>query len=408
MKLNILLLIVVALLLEESFGKLVVQMHKKALKKRVNHTREAQRAAHRFHHNRTHPTADSARRRRSVNQALEDDSNGAWLGQIVVGTSTTLQNFTVQFDTGSPSLLLSCTGVNDPNCVRRFNCPSSSTCTTTTYTFNDTYGDGSGMAGPVVADKVCFNSATSGYCTATTFQFGCATTSNSICDGETDGVLGMAWNFTGRTWESPLESLYSQTTLCPTAQVGFWMNNMNANYNGNFSNFQYGETTFCGSDSTRYTPPLIWVPLSSKPYWAVAVTSVTVGSTLVASSGIPEAIVDSGTTILLLNTPIYTSVMNAINAAAPTLQTDGEVFCNALSSLPSIIFNINGNGYTLLPTDYMLPYQCLPTQTCCYPGIGDGGDMIIFGDVFIGKYYTVFDHGNTRVGFAPSVGRTPN
>jgi hypothetical protein len=65
-----------------------------------------------------------------------------------------------------------------------------------------------------------FNSATSGFCTPTYFQFGCATTSNSICDGETDGILGMSWNFTGNP-ASPMETVGGRTLHSSTVKVPF-------------------------------------------------------------------------------------------------------------------------------------------------------------------------------------------
>ena len=48
------------------------------------------------------------------------------------------------------------------------------------------------------------------------------------------------------------------------------------------------------------------------------------------------------------------------------------------------------------------------TQAVCMSGLqgtnsSPGGPQWILGDVFLGKYHTVFDYGNQRVGFALAV-----
>jgi hypothetical protein len=81
--------------------------------------------------------------------------------------------------------------------------------------------------------------------------------------------------------------------------------------------------------------------------------------------------------------------------------------CNTLSSLPNLVFKLNGKDYTLTPDDYVLKVSALG-KTQCQLGIM-GMDMpaqlsnaFILGDAFIKVYYTHFDLGNKRVGFARS------
>ena len=88
----------------------------------------------------------------------------------------------------------------------------------------------------------------------------------------------------------------------------------------------------------------------------------------------------------------------------------GQYFvdCNSLDSMPVIDFMLNGQPFALTGRDYVLSIT-QQGQTQCISGFM-GMDFPpqmdvkwILGDVFIGKFYTEFDMGNNRVGFAQAV-----
>lgn len=81
------------------------------------------------------------------------------------------------------------------------------------------------------------------------------------------------------------------------------------------------------------------------------------------------------------------------------------VDCDKVPSLPNISLSIGGKSYTLRPDEYILKISAIG-QTACISGFQGidlppkTGELWILGDVFIGRYYTVFDYEQTRVGFA--------
>lgn len=66
---------------------------------------------------------------------------------------------------------------------------------------------------------------------------------------------------------------------------------------------------------------------------------------------------------------------------------------------------IGTTTFTLTPTDYVLQETILG-QTACLSGFlgidlpAQLGPLYILGDVFIRKYYSIFDFQNQRMGFA--------
>jgi len=97
--------------------------------------------------------------------------------------------------------------------------------------------------------------------------------------------------------------------------------------------------------------------------------------------------------------------LDSICTILPTTAGENFVNCETINTLPNIAFTVAGTQLPLTPADYVVQITTDNTTLCLLGIIGiqlppSFGDFWIMGDVFIGKYYTIFDYGNQRVGFA--------
>ncbi|XP_031128313.1 aspartic proteinase-like [Ipomoea triloba] len=99
------------------------------------------------------------------------------------------------------------------------------------------------------------------------------------------------------------------------------------------------------------------------------------------------------------------SYVNELCNRLPSPMGESGVDCGKLSTMPPVSFSIGGKVFDLSPNEYILKVgegsaaQCISGFTALdVPP--PRGPLWILGDVFMGRYHTVFDYGQMRVGFA--------
>ncbi|XP_036347833.1 lysosomal aspartic protease-like, partial [Rhagoletis pomonella] len=153
-----------------------------------------------------------------------------------------------------------------------------------------------------------------------------------------------------------------------------------------------GELILGGSDSSYYKGSLTYVPVSEQGYWQFSLGGATLGGKTLCSNGC-QAIADTGTSLIIAPLSAYNKFANIVNS-----DSDGYVDCSLISSLGDIEFVISGKSFAVPASQYIIQED----SETCYSAISYiGTDFWILGDIFLGLYYSEFDMGNNRIGFAP-------
>ncbi|KAM0790153.1 saccharopepsin [Microbotryomycetes sp. NB124-2] len=319
---------------------------------------------------------------------LSNYLNAQYFAEISLGTPP--QNFKVVLDTGSSNLWVPSTRCSSIACFlhSKYDASQSSTYKANGTEFKIQYGTGS-LEGVISNDvlqisdltlkKVDFAESTSE--PGLTFAF-----------AKFDGILGLAYDTIAvQHVVPPFYHMINQGAIDEPV-FAFYLG----------SDPEGGEAIFGGIDDKHYKGKIDYVPVRRKGYWEVELEKVKFGDETLELENTGAAI-DTGTSLIALPTDIA-EIINKEIGAKKSWNGQYTVECDKVSSLPPLTFYFGGKPYEISADDYILQVQ----GTCLSSFTGMDipaplGPIWIVGDVFLRKFYTVYDLGKNAVGFAPAV-----
>ncbi|XP_039392751.1 gastricsin-like [Mauremys reevesii] len=317
--------------------------------------------------------------------------DASYYGEISIGTPP--QNFLVLFDTGSSNLWVPSTYCQSQACSNhaRFNPSQSSTYSSNGQTFSLQYGSGS-LTGFFGYDTMKLQNIA-----VTNQEFGLSENEpgTNFIYAQFDGILGMAYPSLAAGGATTALQGMLQENLLSQPIFSFYLSSQPSSQYG-------GEVVFGGVDSSLYSGQIYWAPVTQELYWQIGIDEFAIGgqATGWCSQGC-QAIVDTGTSLLTVPQQLMNTFLQDVGAQENEY---GEyvVDCSSVQSLPTISFTINGVSFPLPPSAYILNNNgyCSVGVEPTYLPSQNGQPLWILGDVFLRQYYSVYDMGNNRIGFA--------
>lgn len=324
-----------------------------------------------------------------IDVIIANNQNAEFYGEVTFGTPP--QKFQMTFETGTRHILIP--SENCYNCKsRRYNSSASST-----YEANGkkiSFPDWT--KGFLSRDTVCIG----GQCMAgeyfieVTFFMG-----HNDKDTKADGVIGMTPSEkTTLGVNTFFQSLLEQKKISNPV-FAFWFN-----WNSNES----GELILGGVDKARYVEPITYVNLTGQNNWMINMEGVMVNSTVVACTNKCKAEINTASPFIMGGMVETDAILKPLGFSYWPIPS-GKIYymknCTekTMGSYPDISFVIDGKKYVFTSEDYlfMLEIDGVPHCVSYIFGVAsyDFNDWI-FGPAFMKKYYTAFDYGQKRLGFA--------
>jgi len=360
---------------------------------------------------------------RSVSGTIKLGGNISSYGEFyaTVNIGTPAVSFFVQADTGSSDLLVYANDcINCNTGVSTYNPSSSSSsaivacgspqfsCTVDVCTevgsqsacgFHDTYGSGASVIGYVAVDKFSIGPVSG-------FNATFGGIRNSTGNFENVGISGI-WGLAYKNlsfWEG--DTIFDNMVKTSSMFNGFSMC-LTDNYPSMTLGVDY-------SANTQFQ----WTPILLELFYVVGLNTTFLGSTSLGTK--VTAIVDSGTTLLVVPTPMFDTIQSTLTAMCSS-SVDLPGVCNLANPAQTLFdgycFNMNQQQINNFPQFTFtlfnitspfsvsilrpvlingLNYQCL--------GVGSGGgglNLVILGDVVMKYNQVAFDRQHKQVGFGP-------
>ncbi|KAB8345825.1 hypothetical protein FH972_022880 [Carpinus fangiana] len=319
---------------------------------------------------------------------IENFLNAQYFSEIAIGTPP--QTFKVVLDTGSSNLWVPSSECGSIACYLHTKYDSSAS---KTYKKNGTdfaiqYGSG----------------AVKGFISQDTLQIGDLKIKNQDF-GETTEEPGLAFAF-GR-FDGILGLGYDTISVDKVVPPVYNMINQKLLDKPVFA-FYLGDTskdgddsvaTFGGIDESHFTGKVTNIPLRRKAYWEVDLDAVTFGKQTAELEN-TGAILDTGTSLLAFPST-FADLLNKEIGAKKSFNGQYTIKCDKRSSLPDLTFTLTGHNFTITANDYILEVQ----GSCISAIMGidipaPAGPLVILGDAFLRKWYSIYDLGSNSVGLA--------
>ncbi|OJD34574.1 aspartic endopeptidase pep1 [Diplodia corticola] len=304
----------------------------------------------------------------------EDEYDSLYLCPVTVG-DTELQ---LDFDTGSADLwVFSTLMASTEQTGHAVYDPDTSGTEKDGYSWEISYGDGSGAAGAVYADKVVVGGVTA---TSQAVEAATSVSTSFTQDVDNDGLLGLAFSSIN-TVEPQSQTTFFDTVGDSLAKKLFAV----ALKKGEAGAYDFGAIV-----ESRYTGDIAYVDVdTSNGFWEFKPAGFAVGDGETQTSASIDAIADTGTTLLYLPEDVVSAYYEGVQDAQYSSSYGGYIFpCSA--DLPSFSLII-GDAKRTVPGDYV-NYAPAGSSTC-FGGIQSdtGIGFSIIGDIFLKSQYVIFD-----------------
>ncbi|KAK6837711.1 hypothetical protein RU639_001295 [Aspergillus parasiticus] len=316
---------------------------------------------------------------------VKNHRNTQYFSTIRIGTPP--QKFKVVLDTGSANLWVPSSKCKTYSCKKhkKYKSALSDTYHNNGSEFEIYYGSG-GMTGHVSEDIF-----TIGDLKVQEQLFGEATKVSGFSNVKADGILGLGFaSISVNSIPPPFYNMLDQNLLDEPV-FAFYLSDT---YKGRTS-----EVTFGGVDEQHYSGEIVKIPLRRKAYWEVEFSGLFFGDNFadVEDTG---AILDTGSSLIGLPSGLFEMVNKEIGAT-PDYQGRYILDCDKRNSMPSLTFVLGEYNFTIDPKDYSLQEQnfCMSALVPMdFPG--PTGPLVVLGDAFLRRWYSVYDFGNSAIGLA--------